>query len=342
MVRPAATEALAALAARVERLLPPRGVLVPVERGDAVEMAVQVVVLEEGVVALPMALLETSSLPPNTIQSMLSYSQLAHSAVLAALAVPHPPAVRPTVLPAWTARRGCSMSSNQPSRNIGTLPQIGFSALLLSFAAMTTACGRSEGDLSCTYVGCPCVFEDDCDEGYDCIDQVCTLREEPDAGLDASDLKGFGELCEANEECISGYCLPDLQGSFCTRPCAPACPDGWACRLVPDPTGAAEPIGLCVVDRERLCQPCLDDVSCNPSGGDLCLDIEGMKACGRDCTYEDCPDGYSCFRCDRRRGGDAAVYADQRHLRLRRVLSRTGARLPSAERAGCVQRSGGL
>jgi hypothetical protein len=155
-------------------------------------------------------------------------------------------------------------------------------------------CGRSEGYLPCTYVGCPCVFESDCDEGYDCIDQVCTLRPGIDAGPDAKDLKGFGELCDANAECISGYCLPDLQGSFCTRPCAPACPPGWACRLVPDPQGKPDPIGLCVVDRERLCQPCLDHTSCNPSGGDRCLDIEGQLACARDCTFEGCPSGYEC------------------------------------------------
>jgi len=160
--------------------------------------------------------------------------------------------------------------------------------------AALAGCGRSQGDLPCTYVGCPCVFAEDCDEGYDCIDQVCTPRSEPDAGPDAADLKGFGELCDANEECISGYCLPDLQGSFCTRPCSPECPTGWACRLVPDPTGGPEAIGLCAVDRQRLCQPCIDDNSCNPSGGDRCLDIDGQDACGRDCTFEGCPTGYEC------------------------------------------------
>lgn len=179
------------------------------------------------------------------------------------------------------------MSTNLVSR-------LALTAGLLASAALVSGCGRSEGTLPCDYVGCPCVFADDCADGYDCIDRVCTLRAEPDAGPDAQDLKGFGELCEANEECISGYCIPDLQGSFCTRPCSPECPAGWACRLVPDPQGGDEPVGLCTIDRQRLCQSCLDDSSCNPSGGDRCLSVEGQMACGRDCTFEDCPLGYSC------------------------------------------------
>ena len=192
------------------------------------------------------------------------------------------------------------MFTNRKSPTLGRSQRLGRVSAIVSFLGLAagvwalSGCGRSEGDLPCTYVGCPCVFENDCDEGYDCIDRVCTLRQEPDAGPDAADLKGFGELCLDNAECISGYCLPDLQGSFCTRPCSPACPTGWACRLVPDPQGGPEALGLCAVDRERLCQPCLDDASCNPSGGDRCLSIEGQQACGRDCTFEGCPTGYTC------------------------------------------------
>ncbi len=85
-----------------------------------------------------------------------------------------------------------------------------------------------------------------------------------------------------------------MQGSFCSRPCTPDCPTGWACKLVPDPRGGATPVGLCAVDRNRLCQPCLDDASCNPSGGDRCLTVGGEKSCARDCTFTDCPVGYEC------------------------------------------------
>jgi hypothetical protein len=165
---------------------------------------------------------------------------------------------------------------------------------LVGLAALSQGCGRTDGSLPCDYTGCPCVFASDCAPGYDCIDQACTLHTEPEAGPDQVSLKGFGELCTANEECESGYCLPDLQGAFCSRPCTPDCPAGWICKLVPDPRGGATPVGLCAVDRQRLCQSCTDDSTCNPSGSDRCLTIGGQKACGRDCTFSICPLGYQC------------------------------------------------
>ena len=169
-------------------------------------------------------------------------------------------------------------------------------ALLMAMALLVAGCGRTS-DLPdpCANGQCPCVYSWDCPAGYDCIDRVCVQRLLPDAAVDASpQLKGFGELCGANEECDSGYCLPDLQGSFCTVACQGECPDGWACRQVTDPRGGTTPIGLCVVDRQRLCQPCLDNTGCNPSGGDLCLVVSGSQYCALDCTYEPCLTGYTC------------------------------------------------
>jgi hypothetical protein len=177
-----------------------------------------------------------------------------------------------------------------PPRNAAFLA----AGLIAGIAVVSCGCGRTEGDLTCNYIGCPCVFASDCAAGFDCIDRVCTARTEPDAGPDQVSLKGFGALCADNQECDSGYCLPDLQGAFCSQLCSPACPSGFACRLVPDPTGRSEPIGLCGVDRQRLCLPCTDDSSCNPSGGDKCRIIAGEKACARDCTFAPCPVGYSC------------------------------------------------
>lgn len=187
----------------------------------------------------------------------------------------------------------------------GAVAFIIVSAGLVTTSVLTSGCGRTDNNLPCTYAGCPCVFENDCSPGYDCIDKVCTLRQEPEAGPDVNTLKRFGELCVANEECFSGYCVPDLQGAFCTRPCDEGCPTGWACRQVPDPRQETTVIGLCVVDRQRLCEPCATDSACNPSGGDLCMDFDGTKGCGRDCTYEPCPLGYEC---NESKVGDTVVH----------------------------------
>jgi hypothetical protein len=167
--------------------------------------------------------------------------------------------------------------------------------LLLAGLALA-GCGRTTPlpDV-CASGGCPCAYAWDCPTGYDCVDRTCVRRVLPDAAVDGGDQrKGFGELCVTNDECASGYCLPDLGGAFCSQRCEDACPTGWACRQVADPRGGAAPVGLCVVDRLRLCQGCVGDDDCNPSGGDRCLDVAGSRACGRDCTYEACPTGYAC------------------------------------------------
>ncbi|MDF1562540.1 MAG: MopE-related protein, partial [Deltaproteobacteria bacterium] len=167
-----------------------------------------------------------------------------------------------------------------------------WAGLLLLLAG--AACSRSElGDRRCQDGVCPCVFEADCPEGFDCVDAVCVEKIATDAGPGKL---GFGELCESNDRCLSGYCLPDLQGAFCTLPCSTGCPEGWACREVLDPRGEVESLGLCVVDRDVLCQACLEDADCNLSGGDRCLDadLDGLPGCARDCTFEPCPEGYHC------------------------------------------------
>ncbi len=138
-----------------------------------------------------------------------------------------------------------------------------------------------------------CVFDSDCFEGLICIDGRCVDIElgEPDGG---TRLKEFGEQCEANEECRSTYCLPHPAGSFCTRTCDEGCPAGWECKLTPDPHGGPEPIGLCAVVQNRLCRSCVDDFSCNVTGSDLCLEIGDGEYCTVDCTFGDCPYGYTC------------------------------------------------
>jgi len=167
--------------------------------------------------------------------------------------------------------------------------------LVSALAISSCSCG-AEVIPSCAAGTCPCLEQSECPPGYDCVDDVCVEHIElPDAGFDAGlGLKGFGELCGDNDECLSGYCIADLRGAFCTVLCQLGCPEGWSCRLVPDPRGGAAPVGLCVADRQLLCQPCIDDNQCNPSGGDLCLPQGSLTYCARDCTFEGCPVGYGC------------------------------------------------
>ncbi|MBN2359247.1 MAG: hypothetical protein JXR83_07315 [Deltaproteobacteria bacterium] len=174
--------------------------------------------------------------------------------------------------------------------------------LPLSIALLAaTACREEPQTIDpCAGRTCPCLVAADCPDGYDCIEDVCVVhRDWPDAGADGGPgLRGFGELCDRNEQCLSGYCIADVRGSFCTIECQLGCPDGWACRLVPDPRGGDLAVGLCVVDRQLLCQPCSSDVQCDPAGGDRCLAYGAFSYCGRDCTFESCPDDYQCLDAD--------------------------------------------
>jgi len=159
--------------------------------------------------------------------------------------------------------------------------------LVLSFFAI--ACGRSwtpENPGSC-------VFDTDCFEGWVCVNGRCLDLDlgGEDAGIR---LKEFGEPCEDNMECKSDYCLAHTTGGFCTRLCAEGCPSGFVCKRVPDPHGGTERIGLCALDRNRLCKECTEDLDCNPTGSDLCMPVGDGTYCLMDCWYTTCPAGYDC------------------------------------------------
>jgi hypothetical protein len=51
--------------------------------------------------------------------------------------------------------------------------------------------------------------------------------------------------------------------------------------------------GVCVPSLNNLCLPCLADAECGVQG-DLCLPLGVATFCGRDCTFDACPDGYEC------------------------------------------------
>ena len=139
----------------------------------------------------------------------------------------------------------------------------------------------------------PCVFDSDCLPGLKCIDGRCLDIDigEPDAGVY---LKEFGERCQEHAECRSTYCLEHPAGAFCTRRCAEGCPSGWECKQIEDPHGGPQPVDLCAVIQFRLCEPCVDDLDCNVTGADRCLEIGQGRYCAVDCTFADCPPGTSC------------------------------------------------
>jgi hypothetical protein len=121
-------------------------------------------------------------------------------------------------------------------------------------------------------------------------------RPPPDAlspGGDAGPrLRGFGEPCESDAECLAGFCIEGLEaGRICTQLCGD-CPEGYECTLIGN-TGA-DRINVCTVDRPDLCKPCQTDRECDDTE-DLCLAIGNGRYCGEDCAVDGlCPEGYAC------------------------------------------------
>ncbi|MBW1870985.1 MAG: hypothetical protein JRJ19_02920, partial [Deltaproteobacteria bacterium] len=143
----------------------------------------------------------------------------------------------------------------------------------------------------------PCVFDTDCIQGYVCFNGRCIKLDYGNAD-GGGRLKEFGEPCEVNQECRSTYCLPHPEGGFCTHLCSEGCPGGWVCKRVVDPHGSPGRLGLCAIERNRLCQPCAADLDCHAAGSDLCLTIGQGLYCSMDCWYENCPAGYTCSDVD--------------------------------------------
>ncbi len=152
-----------------------------------------------------------------------------------------------------------------------------------------SACGGRSRDVSagdCYAQGtCECSRQEHCPEGQHCINGHCGVFEDAEVVL-----KDFGEPCLEDQECKSGYCLGQGPGNgqVCTEPCpSGTCPDGWTCK-------GGERGPLCVQDiEERLCLDCSVDGHCN-AYGDLCQSLQGNFYCTKDCTFESCPDGYTC------------------------------------------------
>ena len=166
---------------------------------------------------------------------------------------------------------------------------VAFSFLPVTLLAAAGCGGRTGilGEEDCFEQGtCECRGPEDCSPGQRCVNGFCRLPQ------DGGALLGFGELCTQDIECLSGFCIPTAAGDakVCTRLCTGTCPTNWDCKVrVGDPD-----VSLCAQQVDRLCGDCSVDGHCNPAFGDYCLDLGGLESCGRDCNYEDCPDGYVC------------------------------------------------
>lgn len=196
-------------------------------------------------------------------------------------------------------------------------------AIALVGLAALSACPDRSGDVrfrtvdECQNGDCECAFSTECPGTLVCLDGFCRsqsvvdevlggdTRDTTDPGdadttIDTTDTaadsdvvgpRPFGEFCNTNLECESGYCLETPTGGYCTRLCSNGCPDDWICRNV---TLTIDVVSLCAQDTSRLCLPCDNDRLCGDAGNNLCLPIGGGSFCGRECTTESCPSGYAC------------------------------------------------
>ena len=115
----------------------------------------------------------------------------------------------------------------------------------------------------------------------------------------------FGQSCEENADCISGWCVEHMGEKVCTQECVEECPPGWSCEQVA--SGGRDVVFICVSNLANLCKPCDEAADCQSLGkDDLCLPYgdEG-SFCGGPCTAEDdpkgdwdCPTGFTCTEVD--------------------------------------------
>lgn len=70
----------------------------------------------------------------------------------------------------------------------------------------------------------PCSGDGDCDDGWECVNDICV----PDNGIDGGEL---GDMCTTNEECFSSLCGSVGGEDRCTQSCneGTPCPDGFEC-----------------------------------------------------------------------------------------------------------------
>lgn len=102
---------------------------------------------------------------------------------------------------------------------------------------------------------------------------------ETDARVEISLPPDFGDPCDGNEDCTSGYCVEGPSGFVCTKGCVEECPDGWGCRGVQ--SGSADLIFVCLQDGSSTPDTVIvdtGDASDTQIPADTSIDVETIDA----------------------------------------------------------------
>ena len=105
----------------------------------------------------------------------------------------------------------------------------------------------------------------------------------------------FLDPCQANDDCLSGWCVGHMGETVCTMLCESECPQGWACQQLP--AAVPDVVWICVSPHANLCLPCASAQGCQGAAvDDVCVDYAKQGAfCGSSCLLDDdCPWGFSC------------------------------------------------
>lgn len=114
-------------------------------------------------------------------------------------------------------------------------------------------------------------------------------------------LAALAQVCRADAECADQHLCtarPELELT-CHRRCQLGCDAGERCTVLRAPDDERWPKArrryVCTEETTRLCRPCEADADCDGFLDRCLFQVNGEKACGRDCSWDDqCPKGYRC------------------------------------------------
>lgn len=192
----------------------------------------------------------------------------------------------------------------------GVLRTIGVVTLCAAFVG----CKGSELPIS----NVDCSVDDDCADGWVCVDALCVLDDDKDVETDVPDTDtgpgtpkaDYTEKCTTDADCKTGLsCIQtESHGRMCTRPCPP---DGTS-DVCEDPNieldmecltmrpGGGDLVSICYPRAQSYCKSCErdgEDITggCGTVGSDLCMVQDDGSFCAVDCSNgKSCPAGATC------------------------------------------------